>query len=334
MPTMCCSCIQTGSLRADTSRLRFEGNEHYLKTSDEMHRLFPADTFPGACDNTLSIAERVNVDLDFGRILLPSFPVPSGETEVSYLRKLVDQGARDRYGHDAAPEVWDRVEHELKIIEEMGFPADFLIVWDLIRYARESGIRVGPGRGLAAGSIVSDRLRITDIDPLAYGLIFERFLNPGRLNTPDIDMDFDERYRAEMIRYAAQKYGADRAAQIVTFSTIKGKQALRDAARVLGHPYGVGDRVAKAMPPAILGREATLEQVMTPPSSDADSTTKDWYANAQGLRDLYEADPAVRETVDAARGLEGLREAGLDPCRSRGDRPGAAHQRRPHPTEG
>ena len=189
----------------------------------------------------------------------------------------------------------------------MGFPAYFLIVWDLIRYARDSGIRVGPGRGSAAGSIVSYCLRITDIDPLAYGLIFERFLNPARRQMPDIDMDFDERYRAEMIRYAAQKYGADRVAQIVTFSTIKGKQALRDAARVLGHPYGVGDRVAKAMPPAILGREATLEQVMTPPSSDADSTTKDWYANAQGLRDLYEADPAVRETVDAARGLEGLR---------------------------
>ncbi len=300
-------CIQTGSLRADTSRLRFEGNEHYLKTSDEMQRLFPADTFPRACDNTVSIAERVNVDLDFGRILLPSFPVPSDETEVSYLRKLVDQGARDRYGHDAAPEIWDRVEHELKIIEEMGFPAYFLIVWDLIRHARENGIRVGPGRGSAAGSIVSYCLRITDIDPLAYGLIFERFLNPGRRQMPDIDMDFDERYRAEMIRYAAQKYGPDRVAQIVTFSTIKGKQALRDAARVLGHPYGVGDRVAKAMPPAILGREATLQQVMTPPSSDADSTAKDWYANAQGLRDLYEADPAVRETVDAARGLEGLR---------------------------
>jgi DNA polymerase-3 subunit alpha len=300
-------CIQTGSLRAETSRLRFEGNEHYLKTSEEMQHLFPTDTFPRACDNTLSIAERVNVDLDFGRILLPSFPVPSGETEVSYLRKLVDQGARDRYGHDARPEVWDRVEHELKIIEEMGFPAYFLIVWDLIRHARESGIRVGPGRGSAAGSIVSYCLRITDLDPLAYGLIFERFLNPARRQMPDIDMDFDERYRAEMIRYAAQKYGADRVAQIVTFSTIKGKQALRDAARVLGHPYGVGDRVAKAMPPPILGREATLEQVMTPPESNAESTVKDWYANAQGLRDLYEADPAVRETVDAARGLEGLR---------------------------
>ncbi len=300
-------CIQTGSLRAETGRLRFDSRDFYLKTAAEMRRLFPEDTYPGACDNTLAIAERCSVDLDFGRILLPSFPVPSGETEVSHLRKLVEQGASDRYGRDAGPEVWDRVEHELKIIEEMGFPAYFLIVWDLIRHARENGIRVGPGRGSAAGSIVSYCLRITDIDPLAYGLIFERFLNPGRRQMPDIDMDFDERYRAEMIRYAAQKYGVDRVAQIVTFSTIKGKQALRDAARVLGHPYGVGDRVAKAMPPAILGREATLEQVLEPPSPDADSTIKDWYANAQGLRDLYEADPAVRETVDAARGLEGLR---------------------------
>ncbi len=300
-------CIQTGSLRAETGRLRFDSSDFYLKTAAEMRRLFPEDTYPGACDNTLAIAERCSVDLDFGRILLPSFPVPSGETEVSYLRKLVEQGATDRYGPAAGAEVWDRVEHELKIIEEMGFPAYFLIVWDLIRHARENGIRVGPGRGSAAGSIVSYCLRITDIDPLAYGLIFERFLNPGRRQMPDIDMDFDERYRAEMIRYAAQKYGADRVAQIVTFSTIKGKQALRDAARVLGHPYGVGDRVAKAMPPSILGREATLEQVLEPPAPDADSTIKDWYANAQGLRDLYDADPAIRETVDAARGLEGLR---------------------------
>jgi DNA polymerase-3 subunit alpha len=300
-------CIQTGSLRDEQGRLRFEGNEHYLKTAAEMRRLFPDDSFPAACDNTLLIAERAEVDLEFGKILLPSFPVPSGETEVSYLRKLVDEGARERYGPDPGPEVWDRVEHELKIIEEMGFPAYFLIVWDLIRYARDSGIRVGPGRGSAAGSIVSYCLRITDLDPLAYGLIFERFLNPGRRQMPDIDMDFDERYRSEMIRYAAQKYGADRVAQIVTFSTIKGKQALRDAARVLGHPYGVGDRVAKAMPPSILGREATLEQVLSPPPPEADSTIRDWYANAQGLRDLYEADPAVRETVDAARGLEGLR---------------------------
>ena len=300
-------CIQTGSLRSDTARLRFEGSDHYLKTSAEMRLLFPDDTFPGACDNTLVIAERAQVELELGRILLPHFPVPAGETEVTYLRKLVDQGTRERYGTSPGPEVWDRVEHELKIIEEMGFPAYFLIVWDLIRYARENRIRVGPGRGSAAGSIVSYCLRITDIDPLAYGLIFERFLNPGRKEMPDIDMDFDERYRSDVIKYAAQKYGADRVAQIVTFSTIKGKQAVRDAARVLGHAYGVGDRIAKAMPPAILGKEATLEQVLVPPPPDADSTVKDWYSNAQGLRELYENDEAVRETVDAARGVEGLR---------------------------
>ncbi|MCH8983560.1 MAG: DNA polymerase III subunit alpha [Acidobacteria bacterium] len=300
-------CIQTGSLRSDQDRLRFEGSEHYLKTANEMRALFPGAQYPGACDNTLWIAERVNVDIEFGKILLPHFEVPEGETEVSYLRSLVASGADERYGPSPKPEVWERIEHELKIIEEMGFPAYFLIVWDLIRHAKENGIRVGPGRGSAAGSIVSYCLKITELDPLEYGLIFERFLNPGRRQMPDIDMDFDERYRSEMIRYAAEKYGADRVAQIVTFSTIKGKQALRDSARVLGHPYGVGDRLAKAMPPAILGKEARLAQVLSPPPSDADSTTKDWYSNGQGLRDLYQADPAVKETVDAALGLEGLR---------------------------
>ena len=300
-------CIQTGSLRSDQDRLRFEGSEHYLKTANEMRALFPDAEFPEACDNTLLIAERANVDIEFGRILLPHFEVPEGETEVSYLRSLVDSGADERYGPRPKPEVWERIEHELKIIEEMGFPAYFLIVWDLIRYARENRIRVGPGRGSAAGSIVSYCLKITELDPLEYGLIFERFLNPGRRQMPDIDMDFDERYRSEMIRYATEKYGADRVAQIVTFSTIKGKQALRDSARVLGHPYSVGDRLAKAMPPPILGKEARLAQVLSPPPSEADATAKDWYSNAQGLRDLYQADPAVKETVDAALGLEGLR---------------------------
>jgi DNA polymerase-3 subunit alpha len=247
------------------------------------------------------------VELEFGKILLPHFPVPESETEVTYLRKLVEQGTRDRYGADPAGEVWERVEHELKIIEEMGFPAYFLIVWDLIRHARENRIRVGPGRGSAAGSIVSYVLRITDIDPLRYGLIFERFLNPGRRSMPDIDMDFDERYRGEMIRYAAEKYGQDRVAQIITFSTIKGKQAIRDSARVLGHPYAVGDRVAKAMPPSILGKDPTLDQVLSPPSPGAQSEVRDWYANAQPLREMYENDPSVREVVDVARGLEGLR---------------------------
>ena len=300
-------CIQTGSLRNEPGRLRFDGSEHYLKSSEEMRRLFPSDQFPDACDNTLSIAERSEVELDFGNLLLPQFPVPSGETEVTYLRRLVEQGAKNRYGASAGADTWDRVEHELKIIEEMGFPAYFLIVWDLIRHARESGIRVGPGRGSAAGSIVSYCLRITDIDPLTYGLIFERFLNPGRMSMPDIDMDFDDRYRSEMIRYAAEKYGEDRVAQIITFSTIKGKQAVRDAARVLGHPYAMGDRIAKAMPPAILGKDPTLDQVLSSPPPGSASEIKDWYSNARGLREMYDADSVVKEVVDAARGLEGLR---------------------------
>ncbi|MGB7859966.1 MAG: DNA polymerase III subunit alpha [Acidimicrobiia bacterium] len=300
-------CIQTGSLRNEPGRLKFDGSEHYLKSAEEMRRLFPADQFVDACDNTLWVAERANVHLEFGNILLPQFPVPEGETEVTYLRSLVEAGARDRYGSDPGSVAWERVEHELKIIEEMGFPAYFLIVWDLIRHARENGIRVGPGRGSAAGSIVSYCLRITDIDPLEYGLIFERFLNPGRKSMPDIDMDFDDRYRGEMIRYAAEKYGDDRVAQIITFSTIKGKQAIRDAARVLGHPYSMGDRIAKSMPPSILGKDPSLDQVLTAPSSGAASELRDWYSNAQGLRDMYDADPAVREIVDAARGLEGLR---------------------------
>ena len=300
-------CIQTGSLRSEPGRLRFEGSEHYLKSAEQMRSLFPDSDFPAACDNTLWIAERSDVRLDFDKLLLPNFPVPKGETEVSYLRHLVLSGAAERYGANHPAEISERIEHELKIIEEMGFPAYFLIVWDLIRHAREKGIRVGPGRGSAAGSIVSYCLRITDIDPIEYGLIFERFLNPGRMSMPDIDMDFDDRYRGEMIRYAAEKYGTDRVAQIITFSTIKGKQAIRDAARVLGHPYSLGDRVAKAMPPSILGKDPTLDQVLNAPESSAASEVKDWYANARGLREMYETDSGVREVVDVARGLEGLR---------------------------
>ena len=176
--------------------------------------------------------------------------MPPGHDEESYLRELVMEGARQRYGESLSDEVQERIDYELRVIEEMGFSAYFLIVWDLIRYANERGIRTGPGRGSAAGSIVAYCLGITKLDPLEYGLIFERFLNPGRRQMPDIDMDFDERYRGEMIRYCAERYGSDHVAQIITFSTIKGRQAIRDAARVLGLPYSLGDRVSKLMPPA------------------------------------------------------------------------------------
>ena len=301
-------CIQTGSTRDDENRFRFDGSGLYMKTAKEMRALFDAELVPGACDNTLWIAERSNVEMDFGKILLPTFPVPSGQTEESYLRELVEAGARRRYGDPVPQPARDRIEHELRIITEMGFPAYFLIVWDLIRYAHSEGIRTGPGRGSAAGSAVSYCLNITNLDPLEYGMIFERFLNPGRKEMPDIDMDFDERYRADVIKYAAEKYGSDHVAQIITFSTIKGKQAVRDAARVLGHPYAVGDKIAKLMPPPILGRDASLTQCLTAPVADNDDgTLKDFYSNASGLRQAYTEEPEVKEVVDAAIGLEGLR---------------------------
>ncbi len=300
-------CIQTGSVIDEPDRLRFEGSEYYLKTAREMRELFPSDEFPGACDNTLLIAERAAVRLDFDQLLLPHFPVPDGHTSVSHLRELVTEGARRRYGGEIGGPVAERIEHELRIIERMGFPDYFLIVWDLIRYAKERRIRTGPGRGSAAGSIVAYSLGITDLDPLEYGLIFERFLNPGRREMPDIDMDFDERYRAEVIRYAAEKYGSDHVAQIVTFSTIKGKQAIRDSARVRGLPYALGDRLAKLMPPAVLGREASLEICFEAPAEDAQQVVKDWHTNAAGLRDAYNSDGDARPVLDTARKLEGLR---------------------------
>ncbi|MEA2010416.1 MAG: DNA polymerase III subunit alpha, partial [Actinomycetota bacterium] len=265
-----------------------------------------SDRYPGATDNSLLIADRVDVKLEFGKILLPQFPVPDGMDETGHLRDLVMEGARRRYG-ELDDEIAERIDYELRVIDEMGFSAYFLIVWDLIRHAKERGIRTGPGRGSAAGSIVAYCLEITGLDPIAYGLIFERFLNPGRREMPDIDMDFDERYRGEMIQYCAERYGSDHVAQIITFSTIKGKQAIRDAARVLGHPYGVGDRAAKLMPPSILGKDATLGQCLEDPGRAAEQTERDHFTAAVGLRELYETDAITREVIDTARGLEGLR---------------------------
>jgi len=300
-------CIQTGATIDEQNRFKFDGSGYYLKSAAEMRSLFPEDQYPGACDSTLLIAERADLKMEFGKILLPAFPLPDGYSAESYLEELVLEGARSRYGGQLSREVQERIEHELRVISDMGFPAYFLIVWDLIRYAKEQGIRTGPGRGSAAGSIVAYALGITDLDPIEYGLIFERFLNPGRREMPDIDMDFDERYRADVIRYASEKYGSDHVAQIITFSTIKGKQAIRDAARVLGFPYGLGDRVAKMMPPPILGRDATLDQCLLEPGGDAEVAIKDWYSNATELRDAYNGEPDVKRVVDTARGLEGLR---------------------------
>jgi DNA polymerase-3 subunit alpha len=221
------------------------------------------------------------------RFHLPRFEPPDGMPLEEYLNRLVYEGARDRYG-ELTQEIRDRIEHELRIITSMGFAGYFLVVWDLIRYARENGIRVGPGRGSAAGSVVSYALRITDLDPLRYGLIFERFLNPERKQMPDIDMDFDERRRDEVIRYVAQEYGSDHVAQIVTFQTIKGKQGIRDAARVLGFPASTGDRYCKMYPAAVLGREYPIEQALE---------------LSPELRAAYEAEPEAKEIIDTAKAL-------------------------------
>ena len=299
-------CIQTGSVKSEENRFRFHSQEFYVKSASQMRSLFPSDEYPDACDNTLLIAERANVDIEFGRTLLPLFEVPTGHDEDSYLRELVMKGATERYG-TIESEVADRINYELGVISDMGFSSYFLIVWDLIAYAARRGIRTGPGRGSAAGSIVAYCLRITDLDPLEYGLIFERFLNPGRREMPDIDMDFDERYRSEVIRYTAEKYGSDHVAQIITFSTIKGKQAIRDAARVLDYPYSAGDQLAKAMPPAILGNDATIDQCLTAPGKDASAADRDHYNAAAGLRDLLDTLDGAREIIETARGLEGLR---------------------------
>ncbi|HTE71544.1 MAG TPA: DNA polymerase III subunit alpha [Actinomycetes bacterium] len=283
-------CIQTGAVLADPKRFKLEAEEFYLKSPAEMRALF-AD-HPEACDNTLEVAERCNVQLRFGENLLPHFDVPDGHTLESWLRAEVERGAAERYGDSLAPAVRDRLDYELRVISELGFAGYFLIVADLCRHAREHGLRVGPGRGSAAGSCVSYCLRIPDLDPIAYGLMFERFLNPGRNEMPDIDLDFDERRRGDMIRYATEKYGADHVAQIVTFSTIKAKQAIRDSARVLGFPYKLGDDLAKAMPPPVLGKERPLGEA---------------FKLSAELRAARDNDPDARKVLDTAAGLEGLR---------------------------
>ncbi|GJM38041.1 MAG: DNA polymerase III subunit alpha [Acidimicrobiales bacterium] len=294
-------CVQTGSLLADTDRFKFHGDQHYLKTAGEMRRLF--DEVPSACDNSLWIAERADVTIEFGQPQLPEFPLPEGfATDTDYLRHLTYEGARKRWGQTLSPEVTDRLDYELGVIDNMGFSAYFLITWDLITFARDNDIRVGPGRGSAAGCAVAYTLWITDLDPIKYDLLFERFLNPSRVSMPDIDMDFDTRYRDNMIRYAADKYGRDNVAQIVTFSQIKARAAVRDAARVLGYPYAVGDKVAKAMPPLIMGRDTPLKYCF-----EEHPKYNDGYKAAGELRDMVSSDADIARVVEVAKGLEGLR---------------------------
>ena len=290
-------CIGTRTTMDDPKRFRFDARDFYLKTAQEMRATW--SELPEACNNTLLIAERCDVQFSEGRNLMPQFPVPEGESEESWLVKEVERGLMHRYKGAVPDNVRKQAEYETGVIIQMGFPGYFLVTADLVKYAKESGIRVGPGRGSAAGAMIAYVLGITDLDPIQHGLLFERFLNPERVSMPDIDMDFDERRRGDMIRYATQKYGEERVAQIITYGTIKAKAAIKDSARVLGYPYAMGDRVTKAMPPSVMGKDLSLAGVFDPKN--------DRYSEASEFRSLYDNDADVKRVVDTARGLEGLK---------------------------
>ena len=290
-------CVQSGSTLADPKRFKFDNDEFYLKTAAEMRKLF--SEYPESCDNTLLIAERCDTTMREGENLLPRFTVPEGETEDSWLRNLSQIGLASRMGGEVTEPYQARLNYELDVMIKMGFPGYFLVVADLCAHAREVGIRVGPGRGSAAGSLVSYALGITSLDPIEHGLLFERFLNPERISMPDIDLDFDERRRSEMIQYATTKYGEDRVAQIITYGTIKSKQAIKDSTRVLGYPYAIGERLTKALPPSVMGKDISLAGVF--------DVQNDRYSEAGEFRSMYDSEPDAKRIVDTARGLEGLK---------------------------
>ncbi|HEY1639082.1 MAG TPA: DNA polymerase III subunit alpha [Streptosporangiaceae bacterium] len=306
-------CVQTATTLADPGRFRFEGSGYYLRSPQEMRALagdsraaaggWTGPEWQAGCDATLLIAERADVRFA-RRSLLPSFPLPPGQSAAGLLREQVEAGLEQHYPGGPDAERRRRAEYELGIIEAAGFCSYFLVVADLISWAREHGVRVGPGRGSAAGSLIAYVLGITGLDPVSHGLVFERFLNPERTSMPDIDIDFDERGRGDVIRYVTGKYGDDRVAQIITFGTIKAKAAVKDSARVLGFPYSVGDRITKVIPPPVLGRDMPLSAVF--------DSAHPRYGEAGEVRALYKAEPPVRQVIDTARGLEGLiRQAGV-----------------------
>ncbi len=281
-------CVQTKSTLSQP-KISFDTNEFYLRSNDEMSTAFAQ--WPEAIASTLEIAERCDVELELDRQLIPRYTTPGDQTEADYLRSIVDEGLRRRYGDPPPAEAVQRAEYELGVIERMGFSGYFLIVWDFVKYAKDSGIAVGPGRGSAAGSIVAYSLQITDVDPIRYGLLFERFLNPERVSMPDIDIDFSVRGRDKVIRYVTDKYGKESVAQIVTFGKMFPRAATRDAARVLGHDYSAGDRLAKLIPEPIMGRSPSFEDCLAP---------------GQPLRSEVDRDATARQIVDVARGLEGI----------------------------
>ncbi len=289
-------CVQVGSNIYDQNRFKFESQEYYLKSAQQMREIFK--DIPEAANNTLLIAERAEVNFE-KRDLMPRFPVPEGESESGWLEKEVWRGMDRRFPNGYSDRHKQQAAYELEVIIKMGFPGYFLVVADFIGWARAQGIRVGPGRGSAAGSLVAYALGITELDPLEHDLIFERFLNPERLSMPDIDVDFDDRRRPEVIRYVTEKYGDDRVAQIVTFGTIKAKQALKDAARVLALPYAVGEKLTKAMPPMVLGRDVSLNELIDPEAER--------YSEAAEFREIIESDEESKRVFDLAQGLESLK---------------------------
>jgi len=281
-------CVQTKST-LEQPKLTFDTNEFFLKSPAEMAESFAS--WPESVPATVEIAERCELEIELGKLLLPRFPTPHGEEPAAMLRHLAHEGLRRRYGDPIPAQASERLEFELGVIGEMGFESYFLIVWDFVKYAKDNGIAVGPGRGSAAGSIVAYALNITDLDPLANELLFERFLNPARKSMPDIDIDFSVRGRERVIRYVAEKYGRESVAQIITFGKMAPRAATRDAARVLGYDYGTGDRIAKLIPEPIMGRSPSFAECMK---------------SGQELKQAYEADPDARRIVDVAQGLEGI----------------------------
>src|SRR6478735_6785908 len=291
-------CVQSGSTMADTNRFKFDGDGYYLKSPAEMRALFAE--LPEACDNTLAIAERCDISFTEGAgTFMPRYPCPPGENEESWFVREVETGLRRRFPLGIPDNVRQQAKFETEVILSMGFAGYFLVVADFINWAKENGIRVGPGRGSGAGSMAAYAMKITDLDPLKHGLIFERFLNPERVSMPDFDVDFDDRRRGEVIQYVTEKYGDERVAQIVTYGTIKAKQALKDAGRVLGFPFSMGERLTKAMPPAVMGKDMPLDGMFDPQHPR--------YKEAVEFRTLIETDPEAKTVFDRALGLEGLK---------------------------
>ena len=289
-------CIQTGKRMSDEDRMRFETDELYIKSPEEMMDYFKA--VPDAIENTVKVAEKCNVEFEFGHTILPNYDVPEEfATHYDYLKKLTDDGIRNRYGENPSKDIIERKEYELGVIKKMGYVDYFLIVWDYVHYAKSHGIPVGPGRGSGAGSIVAYAIEITDIDPIKYGLIFERFLNPERISMPDFDIDFDYEKRQDVIDYVARKYGHDHVSQIITFGTMAAKMVIRDVARVLDYPYAEADKLAKMIPNEI---HITISKAME--------------INKE-LKDLYDTNPEVKKLLDIAMALEGMpRQASTHAC--------------------